>query len=410
VDEEKIEELAEKVAKGEIKFYEVEEYTDGDSELATEVRRRAVEKLTGARLEHLGKYTIDANRAMDKNIENMIGAVQIPVGIAGPLRVRGEYADGEYYIPLATTEGALVASVNRGCSVITESGGAHARIVRDAMTRAPVFKLPNVRKALDFVEWVREHFDEIKEVAESTTRHGELLDIQEFITGRHVFLRFEFDTKDAMGMNMVTIAVEEAVKWIEENYPDAKCVSVSGNVCVDKKPSWLNNVLGRGRTVVAEVEVPADVVEEKLKTTPEAMAEVNYRKNLVGSATAGNLGFNAHHANVVAAIFLATGQDEAHVVDGSTGYTIMEVTEDGDLYASVTIPSLNVGTVGGGTGVETQRECLEILGVAGGGDPPGVNAKEFAEVVAAAVLAGELSLVAALAAGHLGRAHRLLGR
>ncbi len=410
MDEERIEELAERVAKGEIKFYEVEEYTDGDSEMATEVRRRAVEKLTGARLKHLGEYTIDANRAMDKNIENMIGAVQIPVGIAGPLRVRGEYADGEYYVPLATTEGALVASVNRGCSAITESGGAHARIVKDAMTRAPVFKLPSARKALEFVEWVREHYDEIKEAAESTTRHGELLGIEEFITGRHVFLRFEFDTKDAMGMNMVTIAVEEAVRWIEEHHPDAKCVSVSGNVCVDKKPSWLNNVMGRGRTVVAEVEVPADVVEEKLKTTPEAMAEVNYRKNLIGSATAGNVGFNAHHANIVAAIFLATGQDEAHVVDGSTGYTTMEVTEDGDLYASVTIPSLNVGTVGGGTGVETQRECLEILGVAGGGDPPGTNAREFAEVVAAAVLAGELSLIAALAAGHLGRAHRLLGR
>ncbi len=410
MDEKNVEELVEKVVKGEIKFHEVEKHTDGDSELATEIRRKALERLTGAELKHIGSYTIDANEAMAKNIENMIGAVQIPVGIAGPLLVHGEYAEGEYYVPLATTEGALVASVNRGCSTITESGGAYARVVWDGMTRAPVFKLPNAREALKFLGWIQEHFEDIKEVAESTTRHGELIEIDEFLTGRHAFLRFRFDTKDAMGMNMVTIAVEEAVKWIEENYPKAKCVSVSGNVCVDKKPSWLNNIMGRGRSVVAEVEVPRDIVEKKLKTTPEAMAEVNYRKNLVGSATAGNIGFNAHHANIVAAIFIATGQDEAHVVDGSTGYTTMEVTEDGNLYASITIPSLNVGTVGGGTRMETQRECLEILGVAGGGDPPGTNAREFAEVVGAAVLAGELSLVAALAAGHLGKAHRLLGR
>ncbi len=392
---------------GKLKLYELENYVDASK--ACEIRRKFIEKVTGAKLEHIGYFSINVEAAMKKNIENMIGVVQIPLGIAGPLKIEGEYAKGEFYIPLATTEGALVASVNRGCSAITKSGGARTFIIKDAMTRAPVFKLKNAKRAIEFVEWVEKHFEDIKKVAESTTKHGKLLSIDPWVVGRSVFLRFSYDTKDASGLNMVTIATDAAVRYIEENFEDAICISLSGNLCVDKKPAALNFILGRGKSVIAEAVIKREVCKKVLKTTPEDIVEVNYRKNLLGSALSLSHGFNAHYANIVAALFIATGQDEAHAVDGSLGITTTELY-DGDLYISVYLPCIYVGTVGGGTRVETQRECLEILGVAGSGDPPGVNAKKLAEIVAAAVLAGELSLLAALAAGHLARAHEKFGR
>ncbi|MEM2123992.1 MAG: 3-hydroxy-3-methylglutaryl-CoA reductase, partial [Methanolinea sp.] len=221
-------------------------------------------------------------------------------------------------------------------------------------------------------------------------------------------VRMEFDTKDAMGMNMVTLASEKAAHVISEA-TGARLVALSGNLCVDKKPAALNVVRGRGRSVVAGVFLPDELVSSVLKTDVPSLVEVNTRKNLVGSAAAGSLGFNAHAANIVAALFIACGQDPAHVVEGSLAVTTVEPAGDG-AYVAVTLPDLPVGTVGGGTGVETQAECLSLLGVAGGGDPPGTNAKKLAEIVAAGVLAGELSLLSALAAQHLARAHRTLGR
>jgi len=392
---------------GKLKLYELENYVN--SFKACEIRRRFVEKVTKTKLRHVGHFSIDAEGAMKKNIENMIGVVQIPLGIAGPLKIDGKYAKGDFYIPLATTEGALVASVNRGCSAITKSGGVRTFIIKDAMTRAPVFRFESAKIAIEFVGWIEKHFSDIKEVAESTTKHGVLLNIEPWVVGRNVFLRFSYDTKDASGLNMVTIATDAAVRYIEENFKGAVCVSLSGNLCVDKKPAALNFILGRGKSVIAEAIIKREVCKEILKTTPEDIVEVNYRKNLIGSALSLSYGFNAHYANIIAALFIATGQDEAHAVDGSLGITTTELYGD-DLYVSVYLPCIYVGTVGGGTRVETQRECLEILGVAGSGDPPGVNAKKLSEIVAAAVLAGELSLLAALAAGHLAKAHKKFGR
>jgi len=406
-----LEELVEKVASGEIKLYQVESYTNGDKRLATEVRRRALERNLGVSLENIGHYSIDPDRLIGRNIENMIGVVQIPMGVAGPLKINGEYAKGEFYIPLATTEGALVASVNRGCSALTAAGGVKTTLIDDKMARAPLLKCPDARRAREVAEWVKDNLDYLQEKAVSkVTRHGRLRGVKPFIVGNNLYLRFEFETGDAMGMNMVTISSEEIMKVIEGKFPDVMYLALSGNLCVDKKPNALNFIEGRGKTVIAEAVIPREVVERKLKTTPELIAEVNYRKNLVGSAQAASYGFNAHFGNIVGAIFLATGQDEAQITEGSHGITLAEVTPEGDLYMSITMPSLEIGTVGGGTRVPTQREALSIMGVAGGGDPPGSNAKKFAEIVAGAVLAGELSLLAAIAAKHLAKAHRELGR
>ncbi|NJE25193.1 hydroxymethylglutaryl-CoA reductase (NADPH) [Thermococcus sp. MV5] len=405
-----IEELIKKVAKGEIKLHQVEKYTN-DKRLATEIRRKALERKLGVTLDNIGHYSIDPNQVIGKNIENMIGVVQIPMGVAGPLKINGEYAKGEFYIPLATTEGALVASVNRGCSTLTAAGGVKTTIIGDKMTRAPLLKCPDARKAREVAEWVKGNIEYLQEEAVSkVTRHGKLRDIKPYIVGNNLYLRFEFETGDAMGMNMVTIASEEIMKVIESRFPEVKYLALSGNVCVDKKPNAMNFINGRGKSVIAEATIPREIVEKKLKTTPELIAEVNYRKNLVGSAQAGSYGFNAHFGNIVGAIFLATGQDEAQITEGSHGITLAEVTPEGDLYISITMPSLEIGTVGGGTRVPTQREALTIMGVAGGGKPPGANAKKFAEIIAGAVLAGELSLLAAIAAKHLAKAHKELGR
>ncbi len=375
---------------------------------SVELRRKFIEEKTKAGLKSMSSFSFDINAVSSRNTENIIGAVHIPVGIAGPLKINGEFAKGEFYVPLATTEGALVASVNRGCSAISESGGATALILSNKMARAPVFKSIGIKHSMEISDWVKSHFNELKKVAASTTNFGELTGAKTWIVGKNVYVRFEFDTKDAMGMNMVTIASEEMAKLIEKE-TKAKYISVSGNMCIDKKPSALNLIEGRGKTVLAEAVIKRDVVQKVLKTTPEDIVELNYRKNLVGSALAGSLGHNAHFANIIAAAFIATGQDPAHIADGSVGITTAEVDRR-NLYISVYIPSLNVGTVGGGTGLATQKDALSIMGCAGATSKPGENSKKLAEIIASAVLAGELSVLAAQASGQMTRAHIKLGR
>ena len=404
-----IEEIVERVVRGEVKLHQLDSIMKSSNK-ATLARRLALEKMLKISLASTSHTLIDWDNAVGRNIENPIGAVQVPVGVAGPLLVRGEYASGYYYIPLATTEGALVASVNRGCKVVTESGGVKARILNDGMSRAPVFWTPSLEDAVSLINWVKENFDSLKREAESTTRHGKLKRIDPYLVGNNVWLRFIFETGDAMGMNMVTIATDKACKFIEKEFRRAKCISLSGNLCTDKKPALINALEGRGKSVIAEAIVKKDVITETLKTTPEAIVEVNTRKNLLGSARAGSLSYNAHYANILAAIFIATGQDVAQIVESSIGYTWTEINENGDLIISVTLPSLEVGTIGGGTWLPTQREMLKMLRVYGGGEPPGTNAKKFAEIVASTVLAGELNLLAAQAAGHLAESHKRLGR
>ena len=393
------------VRDGDLRLHELEQHADPDD--ATAARRRLLAAESGAELETIGAYAFDAADA-EPNIENMLGAAQVPMGVVGPIAVDGGAVAGERYLPLATTEGALVASVNRGCAAIRAAEGATARVLKNAMTRAPVFRVGDVGEASETAAWVRDNVERLAAVAESTTNHGELRDVTPYVVGDSVFLRFGYDTKDAMGMNMATIATEAACDVVEDETP-AELVALSGNLCSDKKPAAINSVEGRGRTVAADVSIPGETVESYFGTTPAAIAEANTRKNLVGSAKAGALGFNAHVANTVAAAFLATGQDIAQVVEGSNAITTAEV-RDGDLYVSLTIASLELGTVGGGTKLPTQREALDVVGVRGGGDPAGSNADALAEVVATAALAGELSLLGALASNHLASAHEELGR
>jgi len=397
--------LADRVQAGDLRSYELEAHADPD--VATAARRELLARETGADLDAIGDYTFDA-ADVEASIENAIGAAQVPMGVAGPVPVDGGAADGEYYLPMATTEGALVASVNRGLATVRDAGGATARITDSGMTRAPVFRVEGIAEAETVVEWVANHEDDLRAAAESTTSHGELIGIEPYVVGDSVYLRFAYDTKDAMGMNMATIATEAAAAVVEAETP-ASLVALSGNLCTDKKPAAINAVEGRGRTVTADVLVPESVVADRLDTTAAAIAEANTRKNLVGSAKAGSLGFNAQAANVVAAVFLATGQDAAQIVEGANAITTVD-DRDGDLYASVSLASLEVGTVGGGTKLATQSEALDVIGLRSGGDPPGANADALAEIIAAGALGGELSLLTALAADHLASAHESLGR
>ncbi len=376
---------------------------------AASVRRKFIEQKTGARLRAISSFSFDANAVSSKNTENLIGGAQVPLGIAGPLKISGDFAKGNFYIPLATTEGALVASVNRGAKAVTDSGGATVFVENVGITRAPVFRTSGLKESREFAAWVQKNFARIKNMAESTTKFGELKKIKHWICGKNVYLRFVFDTKDAMGMNMAVIACDKVIRELIEKETKVKCVALSGNMCADKKPSFMNLVKGRGKIVHAEAVIPRQIAEKILKAKPEEIVEVNYRKNLLGSAMAGSLGYNAHFANVVAAMFIATGQDPAHVVEGSIGITTAEM-QGKDLNISIYMPSINVGTVGGGTGLATQKECLSILGCAGATLKPGENALKLAEIVGAAVLAGELSLLSALASGELAQAHAKLGR
>jgi len=370
-------------------------------------RRNAVAQLTGTALDTIGAYRMDDSVAAVRNCENMIGAAQIPMGVAGPLKVKSQKSKAKnYYIPLATTEGALVASVNRGCKAIGQSGGAQTTSERIGATRAPVFRVKSISERERFLAFIRTNINDIKKVAQSTSHHLTLTSYEPSCTGKYVFVRFVYDTRDAMGLNMATIATDKIVAYLKGKTGVA-CVALSGNMCTDKKPAWGNVIRNRGFAVWAEVTIPERVLGETLKTSAVNAREVWLAKCMVGSAMAGSMGYNAQFANVVAALFLATGQDPAHVVEGSLGMTTAD-TMGSDLYVSVYLPDLMVGTVGGGTGLGTQKEALSLLGLAGGN--AGKNSQKLAEIVGAAVLAGEISLLASLEEGTLAKAHKALAR
>lgn len=349
----------------------------------------------------------DYSKVMGTCCENVIGYMPVPVGVAGPLLLD----EKQFHVPMATTEGCLVASTNRGCRALSLSGGCRSRILADSMTRGPVVRLPSACRAAEVKVWLEasDGFSVIKEAFDQTSRFARLEKLLVGLAGRNLYIRFQSQTGDAMGMNMLSKGTEHALHRLQQQFPDMQVLAVSGNYCTDKKSAAINWIMGRGKSAVCEATIPAKVVREVLKSSTAALVELNINKNLVGSAMAGSIGgFNAHAANIVAAIYIACGQDPAQTVGSSNCITQMEPAgADGeDLYVSCTMPSIELGTVGGGTNLPPQQACLQMLGVQGtSSTEPGENARQLARVVCGTVLAGELSLMAALAAGHLVKSH-----
>ena len=353
----------------------------------------------------LDSHTVSQAGHYQNNIENFIGTVKVPVGLAGPLRVNGLYAQGDYYVPMATTEAALVASYSRGAKLISRAGGCTAALLSELVSRAPAFAFHNLRDCGQFINWVVSELDQFKQLAASTTRHGQLVDMQLTVEGNHVYLNFEYTTGDAAGQNMVTIATQAIFDYIQSHTPIEPCFAVlEANHSGDKKASARSFGTVRGKKVTAEVVIPVRLVESNLRTTPVRLAEY-WRMAAIGGVMSGTLGVHGHYANALAAIYIACGQDAACVAESAVGVTRFELTGTGDLYAAVTLPNLMVGSVGGGTGLPSQRTCLEIMGLSGPG-----RARALAEVCAAICLAGELSIAGALCAGSFANAHHKLAR
>lgn len=371
---------------------------------AAAARRATIAMATGTALEHIGSFSFDP-ALVRHNTEGFAGVAQVPLGFAGPLLVDGEHARGEFFVPLATTEGTLVASYNRGMRLCREAGGIHTTIVHDAMQRAPVFAFRDARSARDFGAWVDAHLDEIAAAAEATTSVGRLADIEQYQIGKLRWLRLNFTTGDAAGQNMVTRAARAACEWILEQEPAGLVrYELAANLETDKKPSAINALRTRGKRVTAEVTLPKELVRELMHTTPASLARARGYSNM-GSLLAGAATNANHVANAVAAIFIACGQDVANVAESGIGFVYTELTPEGDYYYSLTLPSLIVATYGGGTALPTQRECLEALGCFGAG-----KAAKLAEIIAAAALCGELSLGSAVVADEWVASHERYGR
>jgi hydroxymethylglutaryl-CoA reductase (NADPH) len=358
---------------------------------------------TGTRVAHIGRYSMDP-AAVAGNVENFIGAAQVPIGIAGPLLVDGEHARGEFYVPLATTEGTLVASYNRGMKLLYRAGGVRTTVMDDRMQRAPAFGFDSAREARAFGQWVTASFDAIKREADATSHTGRLHDIEQFSASRFIFLRFNYTTGDAAGQNMTGKATSQACHWIRARYPGIRQFCLESNMATDKKSSQINILATRGKRVTAEATIRAGLIREILHTTAEEMFRARQLSNLGGLLSGVNNNGN-HSANGITALFVATGQDIANVAESSAGLVHAELLDDGAYYYSITIPALIVATYGGGTGLPTQRECLELLGCYGAG-----QVAKFAEIVAATVLCGELSLGSAVVSEEWVGAHELLGR
>ena len=370
---------------------------------AADARRQFAEEQTGASLEHVSSYSFDPAETSG-NIEQFTGVAQVPIGLAGPVKVDGEHAQGDFYVPMATAEGTLVASYNRGMRLLYETGGIKTTILDDRMQRAPAFLFASAREMRDFRDWINENYEDIKAAAEATTKSGRLLDIELYPASRILYTRFNYTTGDAAGQNLTGKATQAACHWIVENNPTIEQFFLESNFATDKKSSQVNMLRTRGKRVVAEAVIPNALIEGAMRTSTEMMFRARQVSQL-GGFMSGVTNNGSHSANGVTAIFIATGQDAANVAESSAAFVYAEMRENGDYYYSITIPSLIVATYGGGTGLPTQRECLELLGCYGKG-----KVQKFAEIVAATVLCGEISLGAAVVAEEWVDAHDLLGR
>lgn len=369
-------------------------------------KRQAFLRERGFQIDHLTGVGTEIDPAkLAGNIESMVGFARVPVGVIGPLRINGSSAHGDFYVPLATTEGALVASFQRGARLISESGGATALCLTESVTRGPGFVFATTIDAGEFLTHVLHSANEIGQAVATTSKHAQLLDVQPSLVGKEVFLLFQFSTGDAAGQNMVTLATEAICRKLVESSP-AKPVAwfVEANLSGDKKATHLAFQMTRGKRVVSDVTVPRALVSKFLHTTPEAVKRY-WENAMLGSLQSGSIGMQGHVANGLTALFIACGQDVACIAEAAVGLTRFDVTDAGDLYLSLTLPTVIVGTVGGGTHLPTANECLAMLGCVGKG-----NARKFAEICGVAALAGELSIAGALAAGEFSSAHATFGR
>ncbi len=378
---------------------------DDYSKEAIKTRQDFVEQYTGAKLNHISQYSFDPHITAG-NCEHFTGVAQIPLGIAGPITINGEHAKGDFLIPMATAEGTLIASYNRGIKVLNSSGGVTCTVIGDAMQRAPVYIFANARHAREFVEWCKKNIDPIREQAESTSSIAKLQYIDYFLAGKFAYLRFNYSTGDAAGQNMVGRATFVACSWIHENYKEFPIVHfyLESNLATDKKASQINVIRTRGKRVVAEATIKREVLLQHMRVEPKSLAYHGLVAN-VGAILSGANNNGAHSANGITAMFIATGQDVANVAESSAGVLYSELTDEGDLYISMTIPSLIIATFGGGVGLATQREALEMMGCVGKG-----KAKKLAEIIAGVVLAGELSLSSAISSSDWVSSHEQYGR
>ncbi|HOO44921.1 MAG TPA: hydroxymethylglutaryl-CoA reductase [Deltaproteobacteria bacterium] len=369
------------------------------------VRKRQdfLEKYTGVKFNHIKQHSFDPALTQG-NIENFTGVAQIPLGFAGPLQINGEHAKGEYFIPMCTSEGTLVASYNRGMKLINMCGGVKVTVVEDRMQRSPAFAFDSAREGRDFMLWVDEHMDDIRTQAETGSKVAKLLSIDSYMASRLVYLRFNYFTGDAAGQNMVSMCTYTACNWILSQVNTVRHFYLDGNISTDKKASFINNLNTRGKRVIGEILIPKDIMMQHMHVDPVTL-DYLCRACQLGAFLAGASSNGLHAANALAAIFMATGQDVANVSESSAGMVCTEITPEGDLYGSLTLPSLIVATYGGGTGLPTQRECLESLGCYGPG-----NVLKFAEIVTAAATAGEISLAGAIASLDWATSHERFGK
>jgi len=381
------------------------ERSDDYSKEAIQKRQKFVKEYTGVELDHSTNYSFDPH-ILQGNCEHFTGVVQVPLGIAGPLLIDGEHAKGEFLIPLATSEGTLVASYNRGIKVVNLSGGAKCTVVRDAMQRAPVFVFEDARAARNFVDWIKENFKKIAEEAEATSSVARLQYIDPYLSNKFAYMRFNYSTGDAAGQNMVGRATFAACSWILEAYNEHKIKHfyLESNFATDKKASQVNIMRTRGKRVTAEITFKRDVLIQHMRVEPEQLV-YHYGVANIGSILSGANNNGLHSANAITAMFIATGQDVANVSESSAGLVYTEVTPEGDLYFSITIPSLIIATYGGGTGLATQRECLEMLDCVGRD-----KVNKLAEIIAGTVLAGEISLASAISSSDWVSSHEQYGR
>ena len=375
---------------------------DHTREMASQ-RAAFVNAMAGTTLDTVSSYTIDP-AVLNGNIENFIGTAQVPIGLAGPLTMVGEHAKGDFYIPLATTEGTLVASYSRGMRVISECGGARTTVVKHSMQRAPVFLFDNALEARDFGQWLNENLDSLRGVVKATVDVPRLTEIEQYIVGNMMYTRFCYTTGDAAGQNMTGKATLYACEWIRANHPSKPRYILSGNIDTDKQHSAMNMMQTRGKRVVAEFVLKRDVARDLLRIDTEWL--YRYRQIAsVGTHLAGGAYSGAHAANGIAAMFIATGQDAANVAESHAGMNYGELLDNGDFYWSVTLPAMICATYGGGTGLPTQRECLEMMDCYGTG-----KADKLAEIIAAVVLAGDVSLSSAILAHEWVSSHEKMGR